>query len=59
MTHCRALKLFFEDELEVLVCGSGESWTVQSLADAIKIDHGYTASSLPVSAGMLGWGVRV
>lgn len=39
------LDCFYEDELETLLCGSGEAWTVQSLADSIKFDHGYTGSS--------------
>jgi E3 ubiquitin-protein ligase TRIP12 len=35
---------------QVLLCGTGERWTVAQLADAIKFDHGYTASSAPVVA---------
>lgn len=31
-----------------MLCGSGESWTVQSLSDGIKFDHGYTLASSPV-----------
>ncbi|KXZ47851.1 hypothetical protein GPECTOR_32g463 [Gonium pectorale] len=42
------LSLFHEDEIEVLLCGSGERWTMQVLSEAIKFDHGYTASSQPV-----------
>ncbi len=45
---CSTLSLFHEDEIEVLLCGSGERWTMQVLSDAIKFDHGYTASSQPV-----------
>lgn len=39
------LECFYEDEVETLLCGSGEHWTVHSLADSIKFDHGYTGSS--------------
>ncbi|GLI65665.1 hypothetical protein VaNZ11_009269, partial [Volvox africanus] len=42
------LSLFHEDEIEVLLCGSGERWTLQVLAEGIKFDHGYTANSPPV-----------
>ncbi|MEW5303421.1 MAG: hypothetical protein WDW36_006114 [Sanguina aurantia] len=44
----RSLECFFEDEIEAMLCGSGESWTVQSLSDGIKFDHGYTLASSPV-----------
>lgn len=43
-----ALEVFYEDELEVLLCGAGEHWSPQQLADSIKFDHGYTAQSIPV-----------
>lgn len=43
-----AIRLFGEEELERLICGCGEKWTLESLKDNIKFDHGYTASSLPL-----------
>ncbi|KAG2450258.1 hypothetical protein HYH02_004769 [Chlamydomonas schloesseri] len=42
------VSIFNEDEIEVLLCGSGERWTLQALSEAIKFDHGYTANSQPV-----------
>ncbi|KAI8471466.1 MAG: hypothetical protein J3K34DRAFT_367859 [Monoraphidium minutum] len=45
-----SLEAFYEDEIEVLLCGTGERWTVAQLADAIKFDHGYTSASPPVCA---------
>jgi E3 ubiquitin-protein ligase TRIP12 len=45
------LAIFYEDEIETILCGdSNESWTPESLAAAIKCDHGYTSSSPPVIA---------
>jgi E3 ubiquitin-protein ligase TRIP12 len=41
----KSLDCFYEDEVETLLCGSGEHWTVQGLADSLKFDHGYTGSS--------------
>ncbi|KAF6266557.1 hypothetical protein COO60DRAFT_1697133 [Scenedesmus sp. NREL 46B-D3] len=43
-----ALEVFRDDEMEVLLCGAGEHWTPQQLADSMKFDHGYTAQSAPV-----------
>lgn len=43
-----ALEVFHEDEMEVLLCGAGEHWSPQQLADSMKFDHGYTAQSTPV-----------
>ena len=43
-----ALKCFFEDEIEAMMCGTGEKWTVETLTDTIKFDHGYTATSTAV-----------
>ena len=43
-----ALKCFFEDEIEAMMCGTGEKWTVEALTDTIKFDHGYTASSTAI-----------
>lgn len=34
------LNCFFEDELEHMICGMGEVWTVEMLTDCIKFDHG-------------------
>jgi E3 ubiquitin-protein ligase TRIP12 len=45
-----ALRLFSEAELDTMLCGCGETWSVDMLTDAIKFDHGYTASSPPVQA---------
>lgn len=44
-----ALKCFFEDEIEAMMCGTGEKWTVEALTETIKFDHGYTASSTAVA----------
>jgi hypothetical protein len=49
-----ALEVFRDDEMEVLLCGAGEHWTPQQLADSMKFDHGYTAQSTPVRCA--GWG---
>jgi E3 ubiquitin-protein ligase TRIP12 len=35
-----ALNCFYEDELEAMLCGVGEKWTVEKLAETIKCDHG-------------------
>lgn len=43
-----ALEVFRDDEMEVLLCGAGEHWTPQQLADSMRFDHGYTAQSTPV-----------
>ena len=43
------LACFFEDEIEAMLCGAGESWTVEALAETIKFDHGYTAQSTAIS----------
>ena len=34
------LKCFYEEELETMLCGTCEKWTVAMLADIIKFDHG-------------------
>lgn len=34
------LAAFHEDELEAMLCGMGEAWSVETLADSIKFDHG-------------------
>jgi len=45
-----ALAPFYEDEVEAMLCGTGEAWTVEGLAEVIKFDHGYSASSAPIVA---------
>ncbi|KAJ9527361.1 hypothetical protein QJQ45_025630 [Haematococcus lacustris] len=45
-----SLDTFYEDEIETMLCGAGEHWTVQGLLEEIKFDHGYTASSPVVKA---------
>lgn len=42
------LKIFNEEELERILCGEEDSWAINELADHIKFDHGYTASSPPI-----------
>ncbi|MED6170603.1 E3 ubiquitin-protein ligase upl4 [Stylosanthes scabra] len=42
------LKIFNEEELERILCGEHDSWAINELADHIKFDHGYTASSPPI-----------
>ncbi|BBM99900.1 E3 ubiquitin-protein ligase TRIP12 [Marchantia polymorpha subsp. ruderalis] len=42
------LQIFNEDELDSLLCGRRELWVSESLADLMKFDHGYTASSPPI-----------
>uniref|UniRef100_A0A5B6YR81 HECT-type E3 ubiquitin transferase n=1 Tax=Davidia involucrata TaxID=16924 RepID=A0A5B6YR81_DAVIN len=42
------LQVFTEEELERLLCGEREFWTLNELLDHIKFDHGYTASSPPI-----------
>lgn len=44
----QALEVFREDEMEALLCGAGEHWSPQQLADSMKFDHGYTSQSVPV-----------
>lgn len=34
------LKCFHEDEIEAMLCGQGEEWTVDLLTEALKFDHG-------------------
>ncbi|KAK2977601.1 hypothetical protein RJ640_007237 [Escallonia rubra] len=45
----RHLQIFTEEELERLLCGEREIWNANDLMDHIKFDHGYTASSPPVT----------
>eukprot|EP00887_Chlorella_sp_A99_P008099 scaffold12.g8099.t1 len=39
------LSSFYEDEIEAILCGTGETWTVERLAEVIKFDHGYTSQA--------------
>ena len=45
-----SLRLFSPTELEALLCGAGERWTPDLLAECLRFDHGYTVSSPPVQA---------
>jgi E3 ubiquitin-protein ligase TRIP12 len=45
-----ALQPFYEDEVEAMLCGTGEEWTVTGLEGVIKFDHGYTVQSAPARA---------
>lgn len=40
MFSLSALECFYEDELEAMLCGVGEQWSVNKLAESIKCDHG-------------------
>ncbi|KAK4284851.1 hypothetical protein QN277_001629 [Acacia crassicarpa] len=40
-----SLQIFTPEELDYLLCGRRELWEVETLADHIKFDHGYTAKS--------------
>ncbi|KAK1305345.1 E3 ubiquitin-protein ligase UPL3 [Acorus calamus] len=40
-----SLQIFSPHELDYLLCGRRELWEVETLADHIKFDHGYTAKS--------------
>lgn len=42
------LRIFSEDELDVILCGWKELWTPETLSEHIKFDHGYTAVSPPI-----------
>jgi len=46
------IHVFFAPEMETLICGSApgcnEDWSIDSLLDAIKADHGYTTDSQAV-----------
>jgi E3 ubiquitin-protein ligase TRIP12 len=45
-----SLEPFYEDEIEAMLCGTGEAWTAEGLAAVIKFDHGYNATSAPIVA---------
>jgi E3 ubiquitin-protein ligase TRIP12 len=45
-----ALAPFYEDEVEAMVCGTGEAWTPEGLAQVVRFDHGYTSSSATAAA---------
>jgi E3 ubiquitin-protein ligase TRIP12 len=40
-----SLNAFYEDEIEAMLCGTGEKWTVEMLGNTIKFDHGYGRDS--------------
>ncbi|CAE6150479.1 unnamed protein product [Arabidopsis arenosa] len=40
-----SLQIFTPSELDYLLCGRRELWEVETLAEHIKFDHGYTAKS--------------
>ena len=42
-----------EDELEAMLCGTGERWTVHKLAETIKCDHGCALGSLLLVSNLL------
>mmetsp|Transcript_10582 Transcript_10582/g.21865 ORF Transcript_10582/g.21865 Transcript_10582/m.21865 type:complete len:533 (-) Transcript_10582:2011-3609(-) len=41
----KTLAIFKMDEIDTLICGQTEKWTVEMLSECLKFDHGYTASS--------------
>ncbi|KAJ9181624.1 hypothetical protein P3X46_009736 [Hevea brasiliensis] len=43
------LQIFIEEELERLLCGERDFWAFNELLDHIKFDHGYAASSPPIT----------
>ncbi|OMO73502.1 E3 ubiquitin-protein ligase [Corchorus olitorius] len=43
------LRIFTEEELERLLCGERDFWAFNELLEHIKFDHGYTASSPPIT----------
>ncbi|EEF37151.1 ubiquitin protein ligase E3a, putative [Ricinus communis] len=43
------LQVFTVEELERLLCGEHDFWVYNELFDHIKFDHGYTASSPPIT----------
>lgn len=43
-----SLQIFNEEELDYLLCGRREVWVPETLAEHLKFDHGYTATSLPI-----------
>lgn len=47
------LKCFYEDEVEAMLCGQGEQWTVEKLADALKFDHGCAVVVAQVSGSRI------
>lgn len=47
-----SLRLFAEEELDVMLCGREERWDVAALVENIKFDHGYTSASPPVVAAL-------
>ena len=46
MFPMETLESFHEDELEAMLCGVGEKWTVGKLVESIKCDHGWVPSTV-------------
>lgn len=44
---------FHEDEIEAMLCGQGETWTVELLAEALKFDHGSVDPPVPLLIPLL------
>ncbi|KAH9622519.1 hypothetical protein KSS87_008684 [Heliosperma pusillum] len=40
-----SLQIFYQSEIDYLLCGHRELWKAETLVDHIKFDHGYTAKS--------------
>ncbi|XP_074312940.1 E3 ubiquitin-protein ligase UPL3-like [Silene latifolia] len=40
-----SLQIFYQSEIDYLLCGRRELWKAETLVDHIKFDHGYTAKS--------------
>lgn len=40
MFPLESLRCFYEDEVEAMLCGQGEVWTAEKLAEGLKFDHG-------------------
>ena len=49
------LSIFYEEELETLLCGTCEHWDVDMLADIIKFDHGCAADPICNARGPQHW----
>ena len=45
-----ALGVFSASELERVLCGEGQAWTPELLAECVTFDHGYSAASPPIRA---------
>uniref|UniRef100_A0A061SJU8 HECT-type E3 ubiquitin transferase n=1 Tax=Tetraselmis sp. GSL018 TaxID=582737 RepID=A0A061SJU8_9CHLO len=42
------LECFYDDEIEMMLCGSDDPWDMDYLVKRIKFDHGYNSESAPV-----------